>query len=258
MNPPLDAAAIDAFERDGYVVVPGAFDREVAAAGRDYLWRVIGCAPDRRSEWPSGPRARLVHVQQVFADGPFPSVMTARIANAFDALLGPRRWRFRAAYGWWPVLFPGHLGHTAPADLGWHVDGMQRARRLDSPDHGLVTLFLFSDIAPGDGGTALRPGSHRLVARALAAAGRRGMAAGELARQLPRLAPGDAVVELTGAAGDVDLLHPLLIHAVNANRGSHVRFACNPHVSPREPMQLDALAPSRSPVERAIVEALGG
>jgi ectoine hydroxylase-related dioxygenase (phytanoyl-CoA dioxygenase family) len=248
---PLDAAAIDAFERDGYVVLREAFDRELAAQGREYMWRIIGLSPDRPAEW----RERFIHVQQVFSDGPFPSVMNTRIAGAFDQLLGAGRWRFREAYGWWPVLFPGHLARARAADLGWHVDGMHNARRIDSPEQGLVTLFIFSDIDAGDGGTALRAGSHRAVARALAGAGPDGLAAGELARRLPRLGR-EPVAELTGAAGDLALLHPLLIHAVNANRGRHVRFACNPHVSLRAPMHLDAPDAELSPVERAVVAAV--
>jgi ectoine hydroxylase-related dioxygenase (phytanoyl-CoA dioxygenase family) len=248
---PLDAVAIDAFERDGFVIVREAFDRDVAAAGRDYMWRTIGLSADRPAEW----RERFIHVQQVFSDGPFPSLMNRRITGAYDQLLGGDRWRFREAYGWWPVLFPGHLAGAPPADLGWHVDGMHKARRIDSPEQGLVTLFLFSDVAVGDGGTALRPGSHHTVARVLAAAGPSGVAAGALAQRLPRLGR-EPVVELTGSAGDLALLHPLLIHAVNANRGSSVRFACNPHVSLRAPMLLDAPRAELSPVERAIATAV--
>ncbi len=246
----LDDDALVQFVRDGYVLLPHAFDAEVAARGRAAVWREIGLSPDRPEQWTE----RFVHLKRTLRGGPFDAVMTPRVASAFDQLLGAGAgaWRFGEAYGWWPVLFPGHLADRGPTDLGWHVDGGSTERHLDSPEQGLVTLFLFSDIEPGGGGTALRVGSHRAVARLLAAHEPRGLSVEDLRAQLPR-AGSEPIVEVVGQAGDLALVHPFLIHAVNANRSDRVRFACNPVVSLRAPMQLRAPG---SPVETAIHDAL--
>src|SRR5256885_970825 len=119
----FDEATIDAFARDGFVVLRGAFDHVVASAGCAYLWRELGLSRDRPDQW----RDPFVHIRRVFHDGPFPLVMNPRIAGAFDQLLGAGRWHFNETYGWWPLLFPGYLARKRPADLGWHVDGMVNA-----------------------------------------------------------------------------------------------------------------------------------
>src|SRR5207253_6247805 len=61
-----------------------------------------------------------------------------------------------------------------------HVTGVQTCAlpisvraigdRLACTDQGLLPLFLFSDVGERDGGTAIADGSHREIARALAAA----------------------------------------------------------------------------------------
>jgi ectoine hydroxylase-related dioxygenase (phytanoyl-CoA dioxygenase family) len=65
------------------------------------------------------------------------------------------------------------------------------------------------------------------------------------------------VVELTGEAGEVAMLHPFLIHGFSANTGTKVRFACNPRYSLKQPMELDRADSAHSPVEEAIRRALG-
>ena len=118
-----------------------------------------------------------------------------------------------------------------------------------------MTLYLFSDIGPGDGGTPMLRGSHKTIARLLAEAEPAGLSHQELTKKLP-LANTECAVEVTGEAGDVAMLHPLLIHGFGPNAGSRVRFACNPQYPLKEAMVLDRADGKHSPVEEAIRRAL--
>ncbi|MGZ8176817.1 hypothetical protein ACXVUM_02710 [Williamsia sp. SKLECPSW1] len=66
--------------------------------------------------------------------------------------------------------------------------------------------------------------------------------------------PARPEVLATGDAGDVFLCHPFLIHAAQVNRAGRPRFMSQPGIMLRE--QFDLGDPT-SPVERAIVDALG-
>ena len=57
----------------------------------------------------------------------------------------------------------------------------------------------------------------------------------------------------TGAAGDVYLLHPFLVHAAQRHRGSRPRFIAQPPLDPTGELDLDA---ATTPVERAVRLAL--
>jgi ectoine hydroxylase-related dioxygenase (phytanoyl-CoA dioxygenase family) len=182
---------------------------------------------------------------------------TPRLLAALDDLMGAGRWNYAPRLGWWPISFPGF---EAPPwqepQEGWHVDGQQFHHHLNSPAQGLLSIFLFSDIAPGDGGTALSLGSHRVTTQVLAAAEPSGLDVYELLKQV-NMHPRERVVECTGEAGDVALMHPFISHARSANTGRRVRFICNPCFSLKQPMNLqDENSDDYSPVEVAIVEAL--
>ena len=98
-------------------------------------------------------------------------------------------------------------------------------------------------------------GSHLDVARLLAAAEPAGLAHPELQARLPD-ADSARIDAVTGRAGDVALLHPFLIHGFGPNRGTRVRFACNPQYALRDPMRLDRPDGAHSPVEEAIRRGL--
>ena len=251
MKQPLSESDIERFLRDGFTVVRDAFSRDVAAQGREFIWKRLGLSPDRPEAWIEP----FIHIRENYSAEPFCRVMNPRLRAAFDQLMGPERWIEHDRFGWWPILFPGFATPPKPDKFGWHVDGSNFHHRLTSKAQGLVTLFLFSDIGPGGGGTAMLLGSHRDVARILADAEPEGLAYETLLERLPH--PDlSKLVEATGAAGDVVLMHPFTIHAVNANSGNQVRIACNPQFQLREPMQLLRPDGAYSAVERATRFAL--
>lgn len=246
----LSQHEVEQFITRGHVALRDAFPREVAAECRAFLWKELGLSPDDRAAW----KKNVVHVQKVFTSEPFTGAFTKRLFDAIDDVMGEGRWVPPGGLGWWPVAFPGFEPPPwKPPTGGWHVDGIQFHHRLTSRDQGLLPLFVLSDIGPGDGGTAFDEGSHRVAARILAAAEPAGLDVNELAKRVtatPRL----NVVEGTGRAGDVILLHPFMLHARSPNTGNSVRFICNPCIQYKEAMRLDG--PALSPVERAIKEAV--
>jgi uncharacterized protein (DUF433 family) len=243
----LPDAEIEQFMTDGYVVLRRGFSPEVAAEGRAVVWRTLALPPHDPAAW----HQRIIHVRELFSSDPFDRILNPRLEVALDQIMGPGRATIHDHFGWWPVLFPGFKGPR-----GWHVDGDDFHHHLTSPEQGLVTVFFFSDVSPGDGGTAVAVGSHHAVAHLLADAEPAGLRYEDLLHKLPSV-KATQVVELTGEAGDVAMLHPFLIHGFSANTGTKVRFACNPRYSLKEPMQIDRADSAHSPVEEAIRRALG-
>lgn len=253
MNP-FSPEDLDTFVESGFLPLREAFPRELAERGRDRLWRDLGCDPGDRRTW-TRPIVRLGG----YADEPFvQAANTARLHAAYDQLAGRGRWQAPRGLGTFPVRFPSL---DDPGDAGWHADasfyGADGSMRINLRSRGrsLLMLFLFSDVGPDDAPTRIWAGSHLRVPAALQEAGEHGLDFIELAG---RVFPGaDAEIQLaTGAAGDVFLCHPFLIHAAQPHHGSQPRFMAQPPLEPAEPLQLQRADGDYSPVERAIRRAL--
>jgi hypothetical protein len=250
----VDDAAIERFVAEGFVKVPGAVPRDVALACRDRFALAVrrqhpGVDLDDPSTFPQ-PSVRTL-------PAPAPCLREAAQAPALlaacDRLVGPGRWHARAELGMAVVRFP-HA--DAPDDDGWHVDaGNDGTVAPGSPDRALLMLFLLSDVGPDDGPTRIRVGSHRVVATELVD-GPVGFM--ELAqRAVPRTEHLPEALA-TGDAGDVYLCHPFLVHAAQAVRSDKVRFMTQPPLPPAGPLRADRAPGERSPVERAVADALSG
>lgn len=115
-------------------------------------------------------------------------------------------------------------------------------------------LYLFSDIGDGDAPTRLRVGSHRAMAALLRPHGDDGAAMGELIPEFESTA-GLPETVATGAAGDVYLCHPFLVHAAQPllpGPGRGARFLAQPALL-GAPADLDRPDRELTPVARAIV-----
>jgi uncharacterized protein (DUF433 family) len=231
---------------EGFVILHEGFSRQIAAEGRAFIWKEMNLPSDDPAAW----KESVIHLQKNFICSPFDQVMNPRLQTAVGELMGENRGIIHHQFGWWPILFPGF-----PGPGGWHVDGSNFHHHLTSREQGLVTLYLFSDMEPGDGGTPMIRGSHQVVARLLAEAEPAGLSHEELTKMLP-LADLTRVAQVTGEAGDVAMLHPFLIHGFGPNVGSRVRFACNPQYPLKEAMETDRPDGQHSPVEEAIRRAL--
>jgi hypothetical protein len=258
-NPlPLTEADIEHFLTRGYVVVPGCFTREFAESWTSEAFRRLGYDPDDPGTWAQ----EIVHMpaaQRV----PMDEIAPKAWAAACQLLGGVERvqpctwgngmivnFRKGADQPWQP---------PSPAVGGWHKDGDFFRHFLDSPEQGLLTIVIWSDIEPQGGGTFVACDSVPTVARTLAAhpeglppSGAPEASFGSLIHQCREF------VELTGKIGDVALIHPYVLHASSQNHSGKARFITNPPITLKEPMRFDRENPADfSPVERAILRGLG-
>lgn len=236
------------FVTDGYVVIPEVFPRETAERLLPLVWERLPEDREDRSTWQ-----RAGTVLEEIIEGPAVEEMfTRRYVDALDDLLGEGRWRGPlSGLGFLPIRFAGFAEPPwTPPDKGWHLDGNHFHHRLCSPEQAAVGIELLTDIDPGGGGTAVKPGSHRFAARVLADAEPDGLAVRELGPPIQQATAHLEGVELTGRAGDVIVMHPHLVHAASANTSDRVRIIGNRGLTLREPMRIDR----ENPAEHSLVE----
>ncbi|WP_248837500.1 phytanoyl-CoA dioxygenase family protein [Frankia sp. AgKG'84/4] len=248
------------FVDEGFVALRGAFPTALADECRSILWRLTGLDPNKPASW-NRPVIRL----DGSGEAPFrQAANTPRLRGAYDQLVGAGRWRPRTGLGTFPIRFP----HPAdPGDAGWHMDGAYLPPgetwfwlNLRSRDRALLMLFLFSDVGPDDAPTRIKVGSHLDVPPFLAPAGELGRNGLDLCREMDAAGkldnPDRPLALATGAAGDVFLCHPFLIHGAQRHRGSVPRFLAQPPLDPTGLLDLDRADGSYSPVELAVRRAL--
>jgi hypothetical protein len=241
--------SIEHFRVHGWVCVRHAFGADAAAAMRDVVWdglAEVGVLRDKPATWTIERPGKL----QKLKDHPaFNAVGSARLLKAIDAILETQAYEKPKRWGAIFLAFPSNEPWGVPAS-GWHVDAHYAS--LLWPPKGVQTHALFGDLAPRSGATLILSGSHRLIHKwfkdnppppgARSAEMRKSLRAHPYIRDLH--AEGDPesriarfmdqaeevdgiplqVVENTGAAGDVILLHPLTLHVAAPNNGAKPRF----------------------------------
>jgi hypothetical protein len=239
----------------GWVRVPGAFSVEEAAAMREATWTELERQGFRRDEPRTWRNEAPSHLQKLKHHPAFAAVASATTTAAIDEVLGCGRWKEPADWGAFFLLFPNPRTWNVP-HKAWHLDAPYDDP-LDPPS-GLKVHALYGDVEPRAGGMTIISGSHRLVSAWAAAASpeRLRSPAASIRKALVRDHPylrdvsaegGDPepriarfldaeevvdgiplqVVELTAEAGDVILMHPLLLHARPTNAGREPRFLLN-------------------------------
>jgi ectoine hydroxylase-related dioxygenase (phytanoyl-CoA dioxygenase family) len=237
------------FRARGWMRVPAAFTPRQAAAMRAAVWRALADVGIVQTEPSTWTIERPDHLQRVRKDPAFQAVGSPRLLHAIDAALEGQGHELPKDWGAAFVAFPSTYTWNVPS-RGWHADANYLSAL--SPPAGVRTHALFGDVAPQAGGTLILSGSHRLVHRFFTdhppAAGARGAdcrelllghpylrdlhtagdAAGRIARFVGRPEEHDGiplqVIESSGPAGDVLLLHPLTLHVAAPNNGSQPRF----------------------------------
>jgi hypothetical protein len=244
------------FIQQGYLVVHEAFQRELAERIIPMVWAELEIDPNDPSTWTEP----VVWLRQVLKKEPIPQIHTKRYHEVIDDLCGQGRWyATNNGAGYWPILLPGFAKPPwRPLNKEWHVEGNWFHHRLSSPEQGLVCLQLFTDIEPGGGGTAVRVGSHRYTACILAEAEPDGLTPRELDLRATAATQHLSVVEVTGEAGDIIIMHPFTVHAPSTNTSDRARIAAIKLIRLYEAMILKRQdTVDYSPVELAIVNALG-
>jgi Phytanoyl-CoA dioxygenase (PhyH) len=237
------------FRELGWLRVSGAFDAEAARAMRDSVWRAlenVGIHQDRPSTWTM---ERPAHLQHLKDDPVFHKVGSHTLLSVINTILEGVPYEKPKNWGALFLAFPGNTPWRLPTS-GWHIDAYYASPLL--PMRSVKTFALIGDIAPRGGGTLMVSGSHRLVSKWFQEnpppPGARSAQMRRLLQRHPYLrdlqSPGDEgdrierfmrcveevdgiplqVVEATGNAGDVILVHPLVMHAAAPNNTTEPRF----------------------------------
>ena len=142
-------------------------------------------------------------------------------------------------------------------DGAYHIDGHDFIHYPFSKEIGLVAIMLFSDIPNCGGGTAIAEGSHLIASKLLIQAGNEGMSSKDLTKAVLQEKADFNIIELTGKAGDVILLHPLLLHARSTNLNvvsEHgVRFMCHPTIGLKDYLSYQKPFSEMTVLEKSMV-----
>jgi hypothetical protein len=239
----------DQFHEHGWARIRGAFSAAAAAAMRDAVWRTLegaGMHRDRPSSWTM---ERPPNLQQLKSAAVFQQVGSRVLLAAIEAIFEGRPYEPPKNWGAIFLVFPTTTPWALPA-RGWHIDANYASPLW--PARGVKTFALLGNVVPRGGATLLVSGSHRLVhrwfqqnpppRRAHSAAMRSLLLsqpylrdlhrAGEARQRIERFMDGAEdvggiplqIVEATGDAGDVILVHPLVMHVAATNNSPEPRF----------------------------------
>lgn len=252
----LDSDQREQFLEQGFVRITDCFSAEAAAAYTDSVWTRLGYSPDDQSTWTESsihmPTHRTIDVKS----------FAPKAWQAACELVGGEA-RVKQPYNWGDGFIVNlYEGADRPweeassAAPGWHKDGDFFRHFLDSPEQGLLTLVLWSDVRHKGGATFVATDSVGPVARFLAQ-----HPEGVLPGAFSEAALIDGCshfAEATGEVGTVYLLHPYILHAKAQNVTRTPRYITNPPIQLREPMRFDRENFSdHSLVEQAVLRALG-
>ena len=143
----------------GYVVIEQAVARDLAEQWRDLAYRRLGYDPDDPATWIE-PKVHLPVMNRRKVAEFAPRAWAA----ICDLLGGEQRIRNGADYSFGDsFIINFHHGADqpwqppSPRVTGWHKDGDFFRHFLDSPEQGLLTIVIWSDIEPRSCGTFVSP-----------------------------------------------------------------------------------------------------
>lgn len=253
----LSRREITAFERDGFVVLPGAVPRRVTAACRTSIRHRLAAQGIDTADPTTWARPH-VHVPWPATAGFDAAAHAPALTEAYDQLIGPGAWtQLPTVGGTVPIRFPDRRRMRKAL---WHVDGTFARdgafiTTIESPSRGVLCLILLSDIGPEDAPTELKVGSHLDAAAVLAPFGAAGCDFLRVTASLPESTLERPTRLVTGRAGDVYLCHPFLVHrAGERHRGDRPRYLAQPGMMLHRPFRLEGGRPRA--VERSIRAAV--
>jgi hypothetical protein len=261
-TPVLSPADLEHFVTHGFIKVPQALDAGVIRRAVDLMWTRLGYDRDDPATWTEAkihmPNHEHFEVKDV---APRAFAAICELCGGAERIHPPTwgdgfiaNFHFGDGMPWVP---PG------PQMTGWHKDGDFFRHFLDSPEQGLLTIVLWSDVQERGGATFLAADSVGPVARHLLdhPEGVNPLSApGESYGGFPFKTMIHACRDFraaTGAAGDVYLMHPFLLHTSSFNALKLPRLITNPPVALTHPMRFDRPHwNDHSPVEQAVLRSL--
>lgn len=265
------------FIENGYVVVKNAFDKRLAREVCEGAWEELrndhAIEENDPTTWCKPFHGHRGMNGYVRLRGPARSIRLEKeqpiaFQGQLDVIGGRQRLPDHGAKLAWGCGAIGNLGvlngprwqPPSPIQPGWHKDGWHFRHFLNSPEQGLLTVPIYSDILPRSGGTFIAPDSLGPVARLLAE-NPQGLHPDSV-QGAGYLIPGmiqqcHRFEELTGEAGDMAVIHPFMLHRVSQNPTTRPRFIANMAVVLQSPMQFHRRdGDAYSLVELAVLHAL--
>lgn len=247
--PETQIAQLAHFQEHGWVRVRKAFDDDAAQGLRDRVWRALAEKGIHKHLPASWVVERPPNLQHLRSDPICLKVGGKSLLAAINTVLGGLPYEQPSDWGSFFLAFPVKTPWHIPTD-GWHIDAYYGSPL--SPVRGVKIFILFGDVQPRGGGTLMVSGSHRLVhAWFQKNPPPRGTSSSRMRKLLqsnPYVrdlhSPGDVegrierlmcnvervdgiplkVVEAAGEAGDVFLVHPLILHVASPNSSLAPRF----------------------------------
>jgi ectoine hydroxylase-related dioxygenase (phytanoyl-CoA dioxygenase family) len=232
------------FDR-GTIRLRGAFSEPEAAHIVDRIWQQLEeKSALRRHDRSTWTERQQTGFQSLTQTNTFNSIASPAVIDALNDLLGVGEWNYTKAWGAPLITFPENERAWDVQKKQWHLDFPARGKADGFP--GIRVLAFVAPVESNGGGTVVLSGSHRLVERLMAAGQtRHGHSAtvravlaashpwlralwSEAGDQLNRIhrfvVTGECidgidvrVEQLTGATGDVTLMHPWAFHAPAPN-----------------------------------------
>ena len=242
---------IEEFESRGLTRLPGAVDEEVVRGICERLWERVAEKLDMHRDdpttWRRVPPAIVKGLKE--REGLFEPILAPVVREALDELVGTDGWREPAQPGQLIMTPPGEGEWLLPRTV-WHMDGPAPGWVEGPP--GAQVFLLLHRLEPHEGGTLVVGGSHRLVRemperRDRSYEGHSGEVRKALAGRVPWLrdlwqeGPNQErierlvmrstdhegvelrILELTGEAGEVFVMHPWALHAPSPNCSGRMR-----------------------------------
>jgi Phytanoyl-CoA dioxygenase (PhyH) len=229
------------FERDGYLMVPGALGpTEVTQLLQvaDVLDAEHRAAPDV-TEFHTLNRHDLVGLDDAFLD-------LVDLPATFPKVWGILGWHIQVFHTQLLVTPPAPA-HAVAGAYGWHQDNNRMNLDIDTQPQPRISVkvgYFLTDLpAPGMGNLCVVPGSHLR--------GRPAIPSGEQP---------EAALEVVASAGDAIIFDRRLWHSASTNLSSTTRVFVTVGYShrwlrPKSDMALDELLAALSPIRRQLLGA---
>lgn len=257
----------DAYDRDGYVVLPGLVPQRAAERMCERVWDALetvhGIRQGEADTW-SHPMPR--GLQDLSKSDGLAEIASPAFREVVDDLLGVGTWDPPAHWGGPLPNFPTRTPWNVPFRM-WHLDYPVRGNFGDR--FATKALCLLAPLEPRGGGTLLVEGSHHLCRRlARSAANGNAGKSSEVKQHLAKehawfrdlvvrnddpgrierfMSAGSEidgvplrVVEFAGGPGDVLFFHPWLFHNSSPNSSDAPRMLVGQNLPTREGLSIYA------------------
>ncbi len=142
-----------------------------------------------------------------------------KLLSVLDQIHGSsKKWKWlygaEKGLGWIHLRYPfSTKKEWSKPTQGWHLDGI--IDNKINPHQSVIILPLITKINPGGGGTAILPGSHKLINEWILKSNNKIDLFSFIYKQVKRNFRD--IFEINGNAGDILILHPHLIHSSSEN-----------------------------------------